>query len=108
MPAPRVAVAAPNAPVAFPLPVEGPTRVVPKQFAASAAPVKPAPPPPAGPQKFVPDYGSARGQQAKPPYPRDALLNRQQGVVALRFTVDAEGRVATVEIEQGCPHRVPK
>lgn len=45
------------------------------------------------------------GNRTQLPYPRDALRNHEQGTVLLRVLVAADGKVQSVEIEQGSGSR---
>jgi protein TonB len=76
------AVAAPNAAVAFALPVAGP-------------------PHPATVHKII--YGEGEGQQPAPEYPREAVLAHEEGVVVVRFVVDKDGRVISADAINPCP-----
>jgi protein TonB len=102
--APTVAVSAPPlAAVAnllpapsFALPVEGPHQTV---DAKAAVPVQAsqavAPPPANVPQQLT--YGQGEGKQPAPEYPAEAARAGEEGTVIVRFTVDANGRVAAAE-----------
>lgn len=102
-----IPVAAPNQ-VAFALPVEGPTIEVEASQAAYAAPLEkpvadetaPAAPAPPAPQRLT--YGSGQGRQPKPVYPYQAQRRNQTGVVRVRFTVGADGRVSSAEAVSPC------
>jgi len=91
-PAP-VAVAAPGAPVAFAIPVEGPTQevearlAVPLSLAPTTAPVA---------VRHL-TYGRGEGHQPAPEYPREAVVDREQGTVVVRFNVNESGRVVDAE-----------
>ena len=45
-------------------------------------------------------------QSPPPPYPPQALQQQQQGEVLLRVSIDASGKVSTVEIERSSGHRL--
>lgn len=45
-------------------------------------------------------------QSPPPPYPPQALQQRQQGEVLLRVSIDASGKVSAVEIERSSGHRL--
>ncbi|MDR3229585.1 MAG: energy transducer TonB [Puniceicoccales bacterium] len=103
-------VAAPET-VVFPLPVEGPTQIVPAEQAAYAAPAAPPAPAapiglatPAAPMRLV--FGVGDGRQPKPNYPEIAIRRNQTGTVRIRFEVDADGRVTSAEISQPCLYDV--
>lgn len=99
---PLIAVAEATPAVAFPLPIEGPVRIVPAQEAAYvrppaevAAPANPAPITSALPQQIT--FGQGEGIQPAPEYPRRALTAGQEGTVVVRFTVGESGRVIAAE-----------
>ena len=62
---------------------------------ATAAPVAPVV------QQLV--YGQGEGAQPAPIYPREAALDRQQGVVVVRLDVDADGEVISADAVNKCP-----
>jgi len=100
-PAPELTpVATPSPAIAFAVPVEGPTQIVSAQQAIPRAqrpaPVKPKPP------ALIPQpairhitFGEGEGQQPPPEYPRDAVMQREEGTVIVRFTVADDGRVTS-------------
>jgi protein TonB len=96
VPAPPLAAVAHLLPApSFALAVEGPHRVV---DAKAAVPVQAAPavaPPANGPQQLT--YGQGEGRQPAPEYPREAVLDREEGTVIVRFTVDENGHVTSAE-----------
>jgi protein TonB len=80
---------------------------VPIAAPAFAVPVKPrpqpapaAPPRPSGPQRIV--FGQGEGLQPAPLYPREAVIDRIQGTVVIRFTVRTDGSVQNPQISQPC------
>jgi protein TonB len=89
------AVAEPSAAVAFALPVEGPSRVVPLAEAGhsgSSAPAESAVLSAAtGVQSLT--YGQGEGRQPAPRYPVRARNAGQEGTVVVRFSVGENGRV---------------
>jgi periplasmic protein TonB len=103
--APPVVAVAPSPAVAFALPVVNPTRVVQVATAASyQTPVArsevPATALPA-PQQLV--MGSGVGKEPDWKYPRQALIQGQEGVVGVRFVVNAKGRVELCEVVSPSP-----
>lgn len=97
IPAPPLAAVANLLPApSFALPVEGPHRVA---DAKGAVPVQASPavaPQPANvPQHLT--YGQGEGKQPAPEYPREAVLDREEGTVVVRFTVDENGHVTSAE-----------
>ena len=104
-PAPSIAaVADPVAAIAFPMPIEGPVRVVePKQATyvrpESTALAAPAPAPPI--QALT--YGRGEGRQPAPDYPPQAMRQGQEGTVTVRFSVGENGRVFSAEASSPSP-----
>ena len=97
-PPPLLAVARPDKTIAFPLPVETPARVVERESADITMPVaEPSPAPIAAPSPQVLTYGQGEGNQPAPAYPRQAVRQGQEGVVVIRFSVGANGRVLAAE-----------
>lgn len=98
-----IAVAAPSASVAFAVPVSGPVRVVDVAEAgyrgqsSSSVGVGTGLP---SPQTLV--FGEGDGRQPAPAYPARAARQGQEGVVGVRLTVDAQGRVVAAEAAQPC------
>jgi protein TonB len=91
-------VAADPANVAFAVPVQGPVILAPARFAAPPPRVQ-RPPPPA-PTRFVPT-GKEVGSFPWPrSYPRQALLERQQGTVTLLVQVGTDGQPTSVTIHE--------
>jgi TonB family protein len=96
-------VAAPGPAIAFEVPVEGPVQIVP---VARAPPAPPAAPvvqpmrqrPPVKPAVQRLNYGQGEGRQPAPEYPAAAVLERQEGVIGVRFTVGEDGRVLNAEV----------
>ena len=84
---PTVPTAAPPSPaIAFAVPVDGPARI---GSAAAAVPVGRS----AAPAVQRITYGQGVGRQPAPDYPDEARDAGQQGVVTVRLSVDADGRV---------------
>ncbi|MBL9168882.1 MAG: TonB family protein [Verrucomicrobiales bacterium] len=110
VPAPAaIAVAEPSPAIAFPIPVEGPVRVV---NAAQASLVRQAPvvTPTATPAVPVSvpavqqlQYGQGEGRQPAPEYPMTARRQGQQGTVGVRFTVGPDGHVVAAEAIRPAP-----
>lgn len=98
-----VAVAEPST-VAFALPVEGPTVTVATEQAAHSRPATISAPTTAtglpSPQKLV--FGQGEGRQPAPEYPAHAAKQGQEGVVDIRLTVDANGRVIDTAVAAPC------
>lgn len=85
--------------VAFPLPIEGPHRIVDPDRAsfrrsADEAAVTPAVAPPLETLTF----GKGAGHQPQPRYPRKAQREGQEGTVVIRLSVGEDGRVQAAEI----------
>ncbi len=95
-PAP-IPVAEPSPAIAFALPVEGATRVVPFNQAAYGRPSKPVP----TVQRLT--FGVGVGQQVSPEYPREAIQQHQEGTVIIRLVVGESGFVTSAEVIQPCP-----
>ncbi|HKX60910.1 MAG TPA: energy transducer TonB [Verrucomicrobiae bacterium] len=100
-----VPVAAPDAAVAFPVPVEGPVQIVPAQDASPARPVENKPATDASPAPPVQPltYGVGEGRQPAPEYPRAAERAGQEGTVRVRFTVGENGRVLATDASSPSP-----
>jgi protein TonB len=79
-------------------PVPQPAQAVLPARPAAVAPA--APPRPAGPQRIT--FGQGEGLQPAPLYPREAVIDRIQGTVVIRFTVRQDGSVQHAEISQPC------
>jgi TonB family protein len=97
-----VAVAEPSA-VVFALPVEGPTITVAAAQAAHSSPAAVATSRTAGlptPQALV--FGQGEGRQPAPEYPARSAKLGQEGVVGIRLTVDANGRVIDTIVANAC------
>jgi len=92
-------VAADPSAVAFAVPVQGPVILAPARFAAPPPRVTRAPPAPA-PTKFVPTGKEAGSFPWPRAYPRQALLERQQGTVMLLVQVGEDGRPSSVTIHE--------
>lgn len=92
---PMISVATPTPVVAFPLPVEGPARVVEPKNADYIQPVAPTAPAPPSPQPIT--YGHGEGKQPAPDYPTQARRQGQEGTVRVRFSVGENGRVLAAE-----------
>ena len=82
--------ALPSPAIAFAVPVAGPARIVP---AARAVPVARRAGTPVGLVARQLVLGRGDGDQPKPDYPAEARHAGQQGVVTVRLSVDADGRV---------------
>ena len=94
---PPIPVAEPSAAIAFAVPVEGATRVVPFNQAAYGRPAKPSP----AVQELT--FGVGEGQQPAPEYPPEALAQHQEGTVVVRFVVGESGLVTSAEAVKPCP-----
>ncbi len=94
---PAIPVAEPSPAIAFAVPVEGATRVVPFDQAAYGRPSKPVP----TVQQLT--FGVGEGQQASPEYPREAIEQHQEGTVVVRLVVGESGLVTSAEAIQACP-----
>ena len=94
---PPIAVAEPSAAIAFAVPVEGPTRIVPLDQAgygkasAGASAV----------QRLT--FGQGEGRQPSPDYPAQAIQLHQEGTVVVRLAVAESGQVSSAEAIQSCP-----
>jgi len=99
-------VAAPDAPVAFALPVSAPAQIVDKSAATHSAPsdqVNADPSATAALPVQQLTFGRGEGKQPAPVYPRRALTEGQQGVVKVAFTVAPDGRVAEAALSAPSP-----
>ncbi len=101
---PLIAVAEPSPAIAFALPVEAPSQVVP---AAQAGFVTPKPAvteasPAAIPQTQQLTFGEGEGKQPAPEYPRRAMTAGQEGIVVVRFSVGEDGRVVAAQANPPC------
>jgi protein TonB len=94
---PPIPVAEPSPAVAFAVPVEGATRVVPFNQAAYGRPAKPSP----AVQELT--FGVGEGQQPAPEYPALALAQHEEGSVVVRFVVGESGLVTSAEAVKPCP-----
>ena len=102
VPVPLALAAAPSAAIAFAVPVDGPVQIV------AAAQAAPAPRPAAPPTPVVVHhlvFGQGEGRQPAPEYPTQAVIERQEGVVVVRFTVGEDGHVITADV--ATPSRWP-
>lgn len=74
--------------------------------APAAAPVAAAPAPSAAPSRAVPTWqGRVLGHlERHKRYPRSAQARRQEGVAQVRFTIDREGRVLSVQLDRSSGH----
>jgi TonB family protein len=99
---PMTAVAQPSAEVAFALPVEGPTQVVPAAQASYSRSVQ-TNHVAAAPAVRSLTYGVGEGLQPAPRYPREAARTGQEGRVAVRFLVGENGHVTTAEAAKPSP-----
>jgi protein TonB len=95
---PPIAVAQPSAAIAFAVPVEGPTRVVPFDQATYARPSSTATP---AVQRLT--FGQGEGRQPTPEYPVQAIQQHQEGTVVVRLVVGESGQVSSAEATQPCP-----
>jgi len=119
---PMILVAQPMPMIEFALPVESPVRVVEAKQASYSPPPKKVAASTTGSNAKSGDkvisagtgsggtrqtltFGRGEGKQPKPGYPRRAVLEGQQGVVVIRFSVGENGRVAAAEAIQ--PSRWP-
>jgi protein TonB len=93
---PPIPVAEPSPAIAFAVPVEGATRVVPFNQAAYGRPAKPSP----VVQQLT--YGVGEGQQPAPEYPTQAIEQHQEGTVVVRFVVGESGLVTSAEAIRPC------
>jgi TonB family protein len=95
-----IRIAEPSPAMAFPLPVEGATRVVDFDRAESSRPVVTNTPPstvaPPAAQSLI--FGEGEGRQRAPDYPGGARRQGQEGTVLVRLTVGENGRVLTAEV----------
>jgi len=96
---PPIPVAQLSPAIAFAVPVEGPTRVVPLDQATYARPAHPALS--TAVQQLT--FGQGEGRQPSPEYPRQAIQQHQEGVVTVRFVVAGNGQVSSAEAVQPCP-----
>ena len=94
---PLPAVALPSPAIAFAVPVEGPVRIV------GAREANPARLPMARAVVHRLAYGQDDGGQPRPDYPEEAQAAGQEGVVVIRFMVDANGRVVSAEVATPSP-----
>jgi hypothetical protein len=85
---PPIAVAQPSAAIAFAVPVEGPTRVVPFDQATYARPSSTATP---AVQRLT--FGQGEGRQPSPEYPVQAIQQHKEGTVVVRLVVGEGGQV---------------
>ena len=95
---PPIPVAQPSAAIAFAVPVEGPTRVVPLDQAGYA---KPSPRAASAVQRLT--FGQGEGRQPSPEYPAQAIQQHQEGTVVVRLVVGESGQVSSAEAIQPCP-----
>jgi TonB family protein len=94
---PPIPVAEPSPAIAFAVPVEGATRVVPFDQAAYGRPAKPS----SAVQELT--FGVGEGQQTAPEYPSQAIAQHQEGTVLVRFVVGERGLVTSAEAIKPCP-----
>jgi TonB family protein len=100
---PLIPVAEPSKSIAFPIPVERPTRIV-EAREASTTVAAPAPPVQiAGPPAQTLTYGQGEGRQPAPEYPRQAIREGQEGTVVVRFIVSGDGHVLSAEAVRPSP-----
>ena len=108
---PLARVAAPSVPMVFPLPTPEPSLEVPEaKKADSVVPAAPVSEPVENPGDTVGPrqaqalvFGRGEGRQPAPRYPRTAIREGQEGAVTCVFTVEASGRVSSVEVTEPCP-----
>ena len=101
---PLMAVATPDPAIVFAIPVETPSRVVDaKQAAPAKANRRRRLRLPADLRSITSPSDVGEGAQAKPEYPREAVLANQQGVVGVRFTIAENGKVISAEIVPAVP-----
>lgn len=101
---PIIAVVADSAAVAFSVPTVG-NMVVPMAMAQA---------PPLHPMQGAVPVSSTRieqigvtgigGSRPAPPYPRESLLNKEQGTVVLLLEVDESGKIASVTVKESSGH----
>ena len=97
---PMMAVAAPSPQIAFAVPIDAPTRVVPVKeasFRTVETPVE-APPAPTPPAPIPLTFGQGEGKQPAPEYPRESQRQGQEGSVTVLLTAGEDGRVLTAEV----------
>jgi protein TonB len=97
---PLMAVATPDPAIAFAVPVKGPAQIVSAKQAAPQQPGTAAKT--AGPVVHHLVFGRGEGKQPPPEYPREAEMQRQEGVVGIQFVVTENGGVAAPEIVAPC------
>ena len=95
---PPIPVAQPSAAIAFAVPVEGPTRIVPLDQAGYT---KPSPTAASAVQRLT--FGQGEGRQPSPEYPAQAIQQHQEGTVVVRLVVGESGQVSSAEATQPCP-----
>ena len=85
-----------------PRPVVQPAQPAPVQPTVAPAPAAPAPVAPSPPSRAVPSWqGQVLGHlERHKRYPRSAQARRQEGVAQVRFTIDREGRVLSVQLDR--------
>ena len=101
---PPMAVAAPSPQIAFAVPIKAPERIVPAaeaSFRNLDAPISEPAPAPLVARPLT--FGQGEGKQPAPEYPRLALRDGQEGVVTVRLSVGADGRVLTAEAASPSP-----
>jgi TonB family protein len=99
-----VRVTKPNPAIAFALPVEGPVRTVAMELASHGPGlIGNARETAATPPLQVIAYGQGEGRQPAPAYPRQAVREKQEGIVTVRFSVGENGRVLAAETVTAAP-----
>lgn len=99
-----IAVTEPIPALAFPLPVEGPVRLVEPALASHAPePSRVARETSVSVPVRALAYGEGEGRQPGPDYPRQAVRERQEGAVTVRFSVGENGRVVATETVSAAP-----
>jgi periplasmic protein TonB len=100
-----IAVAAPSPNIAFAVPIQAPAHIVEAAQASYRTVltqhVETAPVTAAAPQPLT--YGVGEGKQPAPEYPRLAMRQGQEGVVVVRMSVAADGRVAAADAATPSP-----
>jgi periplasmic protein TonB len=102
---PTITVAAPSPNIAFAVPIQAPTHIADAAQASYRTVltqhVETAPATAAAPQPLT--YGVGEGKQPAPEYPRLAMRQGQEGVVVVRMSVAADGRVVAADAATPSP-----
>jgi TonB family protein len=98
-------IAAPDSSLAFEQPMDAPATAAKPLHPAMAVPLSATAHPAAAPSGHVQHltFGLGAGAQPAPDYPREAVLDNQQGTVRVQFTVGENGRVQSAEITVPSP-----